>query len=105
MNLYPITKEAWARVHQKACDIANASLMEDEIMGRVQTMGMKEVLDELEEKFGVHPAILATRADYVDDPAERLRLFTEALALARENGDEFEVEEILDSLRDLDEEG
>ncbi len=104
MNLHPICKKAWSRVHQKALDIVNASLMEDEIMVGVHTVEMMEVLDQLEEEFGVHPAILATRADYVEDSTERLRLFTEALALARESGDEFEVEEVLDSLRKLDEE-
>jgi hypothetical protein len=26
-----ITVEAWAEVHQKACDIANASMMDDDV--------------------------------------------------------------------------
>ena len=104
MSLHPITKEAWARVHQKACDIANARLMHDDIMSAVHKTGMLEVLNELEEEYGVHPAILATRADYVESLQERRRLFNEALSLARQRGDAFEVAEILDSLRSLDEE-
>lgn len=73
-------------------------------MTSVHTVGMLEVLDELEEEFGRHPAILATRADYVESREERLKLFNEALALARKKGDALEEEEILDSLRDLNDE-
>ena len=100
----PLIKKAWPRVHQKACDIVNASFMEDDVMVAVHKEGMFGLLDELEEEFGVHPETLATRADFVDDAAEKRRLFHEALLLARAHGDTSEEAEILDSLQSLDEE-
>ncbi|MDB6120263.1 MAG: hypothetical protein JWO08_4044 [Verrucomicrobiaceae bacterium] len=40
MSLHPITKEAWAQVHQKACDVASAGLRHDDIMSAVHKEGM-----------------------------------------------------------------
>ena len=98
-----ITKAAWDRVIHKACDVANASVMEDEPMCEVYSEQMLEILDDLEEEFGVQSLILHTRADYLDDPLERRRLYMKALELAREEKDPDQVEVVLQSLRDLDE--
>ena len=73
-------------------------------MVAVHKEGMFDLLDELEEAFGVHPETIATRADFVDDVAEKHRLFQQALVLARDLGNTSEEAEILDSLRSLDEE-
>ena len=100
----PITKEAWAKLHQKACDLANAVISGDTVMADVHQDYLFEILDDLETEFGIHPEIIATRADYVDDESERRRLYLLALELAQERGDSFEKREILDSLRKLDEE-
>jgi len=63
-----ITKEAWDRVIEKACDVANATDTDDDPMYEVHRLGMLEILAELEDEFGAHPEILDTRADYIDDP-------------------------------------
>jgi hypothetical protein len=65
---------------------------------------MRDMLDELEAKFGTQSRILDTRADYTDDPRERQRLYNKALELAREQNDQDEIEVVLQSLRDLEEE-
>jgi hypothetical protein len=93
-----ISKAAWSPIHLKALDVANAAMRDDFLMVGVYTEQMLNLLDELEEQFGVQPAILTTRADYLDDPAERRRFFEEALLLARKLGDREEEAEILDSL-------
>ncbi|MGV3662666.1 MAG: hypothetical protein ACO1TE_20955 [Prosthecobacter sp.] len=97
----PISQEAWSAVHQKACDIVNASLMEDEVLMASGQAAMLDILDALEAQFGRQTAVLATRADYVEGADARRQLLEEALVLAREQGDGFEVEEILDSLQRL----
>jgi hypothetical protein len=97
-----ITKKAWHGIHLKACDIGNAIMNEDETMRTIFIQQMHEMLDDLERQFGTHPQIMATRADFLDDREERLRLYEAALKLARERGDSFEVVEILDSLEHLD---
>ncbi len=99
-----ITKEAWSEVHQKACDIANASMMDDDVLAASHSAAMFDILDALERDFGRQPAIIATRADYVEDIDSKRQLFADALALARELGDKTEEAEILDSLQTLNSE-
>ncbi|WP_035607026.1 hypothetical protein [Haloferula sp. BvORR071] len=99
-----ITQAAWEEVHQKACDIANAATADDDVMIEVHKARMFEILDRLEVEFGIHPQTLSTRADYSEDDQERRQLYEAALLLAREQGDEFEISEIQESLRGLDQE-
>lgn len=98
-----ITKAAWDLVIQKACDVANATRTNDNPMYDVYREQMLELLDELEAEFGTQSEILDTRADYIDDPLERRRLCTKALELARAQNDQDEIEVVLQSLHDLDE--
>jgi hypothetical protein len=99
-----ITKAAWDRVIEKACDVANATRTDDDPMYDVYREQMLELLDELEADFGTQSRILDTRADYIDDPIERRRLYTKALELARTQNDQDEIEVVLQSIRDLEEE-
>jgi fructosamine-3-kinase len=48
--------------------------------------------------------ILATRADYLEDYSERRSLYQQALDLAKKSHDTKEIEEIMDSIKQLDEE-
>jgi hypothetical protein len=64
---------------------------------------MLELLGELEAEFGTQSRILDTRADYIDDPLERRRLYMKALELARKQKDQEEIEIVLQSLHDLEE--
>jgi hypothetical protein len=97
-----ITKAAWDRVIEKACDVANATRTDGDPMYDVYRQQMLELLDELEAEFGTQSKILDTRADYLDDPLERRRLCTKALELARAQNDQDEIEVILQSLQDLE---
>lgn len=98
-----ITKAAWNRVIEKACEVSNATRSDNDPMFHVYREQMLELLDELEAEYGVQSRILDTRADYIDDPLERRRLCTRALEIARAQNDQDEIEVILQSLRDLDE--
>lgn len=70
----------------------------------VHVEGMMTLLDELEGKYGPQSKILATRADYLDGFSERRTLYLPALDLARKAHDTKEIEEILDSIKQLGEE-
>ncbi len=98
-----ITKEAWDRVHEKACDFANAVIADDDVLSEVYRSQILEIMDDLQNEFGLHPEILDTRADFLDDPVERRKLYNKALNLARDRQDPEEIETILKSLRHLDE--
>ena len=66
-----ISDADWDVVHALAVEIVNAS--ESEAAVRT-TAALLCHLDTLEQKYGALPSILATRADYVEDAGERLRL-------------------------------
>ena len=98
-----ITKAAWDRVIEKACDVANATRTDNDPMYDVCREQMLHLLDELEAEFGTQSRILDTRASYIDDPLERRRLCTQALELARAQNDQDEIEVVMQSLHDLEE--
>ena len=96
-----IEKADWDRVHDLACEIVNATSINDGILSESKHLSLFSVLDELESKYGRHPSIIATRGDFTDDPNEALALFHQALELARFHDDKTEEEEILDSIENL----
>lgn len=98
-----IEKADWDRVTELACDVVDASAMEDEILKQSKLAGLFAFLDDLESKYGPHPSIIATRGDFTEDPLEALQYLQKALTLARYYDDRFEEEEILDSIENLKE--
>ena len=61
-----ISTEDWDRVHQLAIDIVNASSEGDPAASESAAVRLRELLDELQEKYGPLPSLLATRADYLE---------------------------------------
>lgn len=94
-----ISTEDWDVVHELTVDLVNAEEGEDEEQCRHRLL---EYLDELEDKYGPRPSILATRADFiVDDMPGRLDLFNRAYALAAEAGDARNQLQVASSLAEL----
>jgi hypothetical protein len=79
-----IRDEDWDRVHELAVEIVNAGEGDE---GDECTAELMSYLDRLEEKYGLLPSIVATRADYVAEPRESLALLEHAYELARERQD------------------
>jgi len=92
-----IKNEDWDRVKELAVAIANATQDDDE-GGEEETRALMAFLDELEKKYGAHPSILATRADFLFDPDDAVRLLEQAYALAVERKDVRNRVYIADSL-------
>ncbi len=103
-TLMNICQPDWERVVEKARDITSATESRGDPMYEVHVEGMMRLLDELEAKYGPQSEILATRADYLDDFSQRRTLLNQALELAKSCHDTKEIEEIMDSIRQLDEE-
>jgi hypothetical protein len=96
-----IDKLDWEAVHELACDVASAAMEDDEGLLAAMNAAMIDLLSKLNAKYGDHPAILATMADYLDDTNDRRAWYLKALAIAKEQGDQAEIDEIEDSLRTL----
>ena len=92
-----ISSEDWDRVHELALDVVNAPDDEDEIVRE----RLFEYLRGLTLKYGELPSIVATQADYADDPLESEALFLRAFDLAQSRDDRSNIREISLSLADL----
>jgi hypothetical protein len=99
-----IVKSDWDQVHELACDIVNAIAMDDEILSQSRRVSLLDLLNDLEQKYGEHPSIIATRGDFCENRDESMACFQKALKLARFYKDEIEEIEILDSINNLEKE-
>lgn len=93
-----ISTEDWNAVHELVLNIVNAEAEAEE---NIFTNQLFQFLDELEEKYGVLPSILATRADYVPDVNEQAMPFRQAYALAEASNDKNNLKLISHSLAEL----
>ena len=93
-----ISTEDWNAVHELVLNIANAEAEAEE---NIFTNQLLQLLNELEERYGILPSILATRADYVSDVNEQAMLFRQAYALAEAMNDKKNLKLISHSLAEL----
>ena len=83
-----IATEDWDRVHELALEVVNASAEGEEAASEAATLRLRELLDELQQKYGPLPSLLATRADYISDgPQERDYWLAAAYEQAEKLGD------------------
>ncbi len=94
-----IPKADWDRVHELACEIANASSQEDDILTALKTETLLNILKELQAKYGTSSRITATIADFTEKNSEII--YREALLQAKAEGDVENEQLIIDSLKDL----
>ena len=82
-----ISRDDWNIIHVLAVEIANAAMAEDSIAEADARSKMLDHLALLADQYGNKPSILATRADYIDNPAEQVALLEKAYSLAVELAD------------------
>ncbi len=80
-----IAKTDWDRVHELACEIANATGQEDSVLTESKTEMLMCVLKELELVYGPCSKITATTADYTEEE-KRPAIYREALRQAKVEG-------------------
>jgi hypothetical protein len=95
-----IAKSDWDCVHELACEIANATTQEDDVLTESKTEALMSLLKDLEAKYGTCSRITATVADYADE-GRRLSLYREALSQAKAEGDAENVKIVLESLVEI----
>lgn len=92
-----ISAEDWDQVHELVVQVVNAT-EENEEQHRTQ---LSAYLRDLTAKYGERPSILATQADYAEDPRESERLFLRAFDLALTSHDTPNIREVALSLANL----
>jgi hypothetical protein len=94
-----ISDSDWEVVSNLARDVVESVERPEEHEGAERRLLM--FLEELEQKYGKRPSILATRADYVEDVRERVTLLDEAYELATAMNDSLNCTLIASSLAQL----
>lgn len=95
-----IEKGDWDQVHEIACEIVNASSLQDNVLHESKIEALFDVLRALEKKYGTCSRITATFADYSKEE-DRAKLYRAALTQARSEGDGENERLILESLEEL----
>ena len=86
MEQFPFTPAEWQLVGDAAWPRVNATLAGDEAVSASAFLTLQEVLHQLRGKYGDHPILLETEADFTDDDGERQRLYRAAIAIANTHG-------------------
>jgi hypothetical protein len=86
MEPFPFTVEEWSCVGEVTLALINATFAEDAILHASLVEELRYVLDELRAKYGQHPALLETEADFTDEPSERVALYEQAKQAALAGG-------------------
>lgn len=83
MSPFPFRKDDWDRVKDASIALVNAELAEDPALAAAQFAELQVVLGELRSKYGEHPILLETEADFCDDDQVAVALYEKAMLLAR----------------------
>ena len=85
MDAFPFTKEDWGKLVDVTLDVTNATLADDDVLRQCQFNELLGILDELRSRYGDHPVLRETEADFEDDPLRRVELYRSALRSADEH--------------------
>ena len=96
-----IATEDWGRVHELAVEVVNLSAAGEIAASGEASLRLVEALDDLQEKYGPLPSLLATRADYLDKFEDREYWYLAAYRLAAQRHDVRNLESISESLASL----
>jgi hypothetical protein len=86
MESWPFTDNDWKVVQNATHDIVNASYIEDQELVSSTKERLFVLLESLMEKYGPHPVLFETKADFTEQPHSRIELYNEAISLAQKSG-------------------
>jgi hypothetical protein len=86
MRAFPFSEVVWGRVSSAGLDGINASFVGDDILHRSAFEELLAVLAELRERYGRHPTLVETEADFTSDTSRSITLYHEAIQIARAGG-------------------
>ena len=75
VEAFPFSEAEWAAVREAALPVVNAALADDAVLQASHLVGLMEVLAGLRARYGDHPVLLETEADFTEDDAESAALY------------------------------
>jgi Ni,Fe-hydrogenase I large subunit len=85
MDKFPFSKDEWGEIEDISYEMVNSVYMYDKVSTEIFSKFLA-IIKKLETKYGRHPVLVETLADFTDDPKERKKLYTEALEIATKHG-------------------
>lgn len=82
MEEFPFTQEEWDAVSRAAACIVNATGAGDDVLHAACVRDLQQVLAELRRRYGDHPVLLETEADFLEDGPECIALYEQAVRIA-----------------------
>jgi hypothetical protein len=86
MEPFPFIAEEWSEINHLASVITNATLADDTALQESVFIELVEILGKLRAKYGDHPVLLETEADFEADPSQRLVRYRQAIRVAERFG-------------------
>jgi hypothetical protein len=86
MEELPFTRAEWGAVTDAALAVVNATLADDAVLCASHFITLQAVLAELRGRYGDHPVLLETEADFTDDAGGRVLLYERAAQAALIHG-------------------
>jgi hypothetical protein len=85
MEEFPFSESEWQEVAELSRLIVNASSANDDTLVSAQFVELVATLGELRTKYGDHPILIETEADFTDSILGQIRLYERAIRLAETN--------------------
>lgn len=86
MAEFPFTALEWSAVSDAALLVVNAELAGDALLRESHFVGLLEVLAGLRGRYGDHPVLLETEADFTEDDSKQIALYRRAIGIAAMHG-------------------
>lgn len=86
MDAFPFSADDWNAVTLAGAAMANASLMDDGVLGAARFVDLAELLHQLKVVYGEHPVLIETEADFTTDAREKVSLYEHAKEIALIHG-------------------
>jgi hypothetical protein len=86
VETFPFTETEWAAVKDAALPVVNAGLTDDPTVRASHLVGLLDILAGLRARYGDHPVLLETEADFAEDDSERVSLYRRAASIAAAHG-------------------
>ncbi len=84
MKPFPFSPSEWQSVEAISRALANAALADDHVLRAALFQELLNVLEELRGRYGDHPVLRETEADFCDDYLSQVELYRQAIRLAED---------------------
>jgi len=82
MDAFPFTDDEWNLVIEASWAVMDATLADDSVLRQSLMIELEGVLGKLRDRYGDHPVLIETEADFQDEPIQQIELYRYALKLA-----------------------